>query len=226
MPAPASRPRRRGLIKWLAFAAGLILGGLPCAEARAGADLSKSLAVSVTETSPFTKGMREFDFTAGFLYSPLFSCGGKRPVFSYAQQDISLGWMLSSPGEPGWLRGNWEFLVNVFGAEVINGPGSYMAGGRLLLRYNFVQPNSRWVPFFQLGGGGLGNDVYRDRNQRVVGGGFEFTLVAEAGVRFFIRPNWALVLSADFEHISNANTASRNLGANAGGAMFGVATFF
>ena len=168
------------------------------------------------------------DVSGGFLWSPMFA-RQRRPVLDYAQGDLSLGWMLTAPSLRlgcDWLRGNWEGLANVFGAGVTRGPGGFLAGGRALLRYNFVQPQSRWVPFLQLGVGALGNNVYRNQPQRLIGSGFEFTLVADAGLRYFLTSKWAAMVMIDFEHISNADTASRNTGVNAAGGTLGVGCFF
>lgn len=218
-------PRRRAFT--VAVAAGLVfLCGAP--PGQAGEErvelVPVPVPVPVQESSPFCKGMRELDLTAGYLASPV--AGRNRQTLHYARQDLRLGWMLTSPGGRSWYRGNFEFLLNAFGAEVTQGPGSWMAGGRLLLRYNFVQPGAHWVPFIQIGGGGLGNDIYKDRSQRLVGSGFEFTLTGDLGLRYFVNPRWAIVLTGNFEHISNANSASRNVGVNAAGGMIGVSTFF
>lgn len=177
---------------------------------------------------PFEKGGHELNFTGGFFYSPVIATGN-RPVLNYVQGDASLGWMLTSPSVPcghECLRGNWEALANLFGAGVVRGPDGFWGGMRALLRYNFVQPDSKWVPFFQIGAGGLGDNVYRHRDQRVIGSGFEFTLVADGGIRYFMTPKCAALVMIDFEHISNAGTAARNLGVNAVGGTAGVAIFF
>lgn len=191
-----------------------------------GPDLSKS--VTTVEAGPFDRGGHEVSVTGGFLYSPVVATGG-RPILNYGQGDASWGWMLTSPAPlfgKDWLRGNWEVLGNVFGADVVRGPSGFMAGGRLQMRYNFVQPASRWVPFFQIGAGGLGDNIYHHQDQSLVGGGFEFTLVADGGLRYFLTPKCAAILMIDFEHVSNANTASRNVGINAGGGMVGMGFFF
>jgi len=180
------------------------------------------------DTDPFAKGGHEIDFTVGYLHSPVFA-KKNRLTLDYAQSDVSFGWMLTSPAPlfgRDCLRGNWEALGNLFGVGVVKGPSGFMAGGRVLLRYNFVQPQARWVPFWQIGVGALGNDIYTHRDQRLVGSGFEFTLVTDVGLRYFITPQWAAILTADFEHISNADTASRNVGVNAAGGMLGVGYFF
>ncbi|MEI6351141.1 MAG: acyloxyacyl hydrolase [Verrucomicrobiota bacterium] len=205
----------------------MVIAALP-SSGRAGCDHSKSLTVAAVEVDPFAKGMREFTVGGGYFWSPVIATGG-RPTLNYVQGDLALGWMLTSPSAP-WgetcLRGNWELLLNAFGTGITEGPGGYLAGGRLLVRYNFVQPSACFVPFFQLGGGGLFNDVHRHQDQHLIGGEFEFTLVADLGVRYFFTPRCALVLAGDYEHISNAGTASRNLGVNAAGATIGVSCFF
>ncbi|MDD5350228.1 MAG: acyloxyacyl hydrolase [Chthoniobacteraceae bacterium] len=211
-------------LKSLPFFALCLLG---CSSTFAG-PASLLAPAAPPDDGPFAKGALELSLSGGFLYSPICATKG-RPIFAYGQGDLSLGWMLSDPAPLlGWnaLRGNWEALANVFGAGVTRGPSGFLGGGRALLRYNFVQPGSKWVPFFQVGAGVLGDTVYEDHTQRLIGSGFEFTLVADAGLRYCFTPRWAAVLLADFEHISNANTASRNLGVNAVGGTVGVSWFF
>lgn len=214
-------------MKFLPVAFLLILGF--CAAHAAGADTFKSAAtVAIAETGPFVEGGREFDVMGGYFVSPIFG-GHHRTRLNYVQGDLTLGWMLTSPSPlwgQNWLRGNWEVLGNAFGAVSTKGPSGFWAGGRLLMRYNFVQPQSKWVPFIQLGAGMLGDNVYEHRDQGLIGSGVEFTLVADAGLRYFITPKCAAVFMLDFEHISNANTASRNIGVNAGGGTLGLGFFF
>ena len=230
LPFQTARPDGpiRRITRKFILAAALLVASLPIHHSYAGVDASKHLLVAATEVDPFAKGMRELDLTSGVFFSPVIATGG-RPTFNYVQGDLFFGWMLTSPETP-WglecMRGNWELLLNGFGCGVTTGPGNYLAGGRLLVRYNFVRPAAKWVPFFQLGGGGLLNDAYKDQSQHLIGGQFEFTLVADLGLRYFLSPKCALVLAADFEHISNAGTASRNLGVNAAGATLGVGFFF
>ena len=177
----------------------------------------------VPPLAPFDKGTNEITFTGACFHSLAY---GKRPKFDWAEGDVSWGLMLNSPSGAGWLRGNWELLANGFGAGVTHGPGSYLTGGRVLLRYNFVQPAASLVPFCQLGGGALSNDVYHHRSQRMIGGNFEFSLVADIGMRYLINQNWALVAMADFQHISNADTCCRNLGVNGIGFSLGAGYFY
>jgi hypothetical protein len=172
----------------------------------------------------FHPGGREASLSAGMMFSPVL--GVHRPTLNYAQQNLALGWMLTAPYGPGVLRGYWELLANLFGNEVTVGPGHWLAGGRVLLRYNFVPNSGRLVPFITVGGGGLYNDVFEVQSQRLIGGGFEFSLVADVGVRYLVSPRTALLLKLNAEHISNACTASRNVGCNALGGELGVSVFY
>ena len=94
------------------------------------------------------------------------------------------------------------------------------------MRYNFVQPDARLVPFVQIGGGGLSNDAYMNQQQHFIGSAFEFTLILDGGLRCFVSKDWAVTAAGNFQHISNAGTARRNQGANATGFNVGMGYFF
>jgi hypothetical protein len=55
-----------------------------------------------------------------------------------------------------------------------------------------------------------------------VGGNFEFDLEAELGARLLLNDRWSLIVEGAFQHISNADTAARNVGVNALGARVGL----
>jgi outer membrane protein W len=109
---------------------------------------------------------------------------------------------------------------------VTQGPGSGLVGGEFILRYNFGGRDSRIRPFAQLGAGGLYNDIHKDRQQVLVGMGFEFMLLGGFGTHIMLGDNWALNLEADYRHISNAGLASRNGGLNSLGGTLGFSYFF
>lgn len=193
---------------------------------RAG-DESKDKIVTTPppETLAFRANGHEVELRAGAM----FSVGNKdfrRPELDYAIGDIRYGWMVNDVSYSGFLRGNFELLLDAFGSGVITGPGNYMTGGRVLVRYNFVQPGWKLVPYVQIGGGGLYNDIYHQPAQQRIGQGFEFNLHAAAGVRLMITESWGLSLEGGYDHISNAGMATRNAGENAIGGTLGVNWFF
>ena len=159
--------------------------------------------------------------SSGAMFSPVGAVQN-RPTVDYTLSGLQFGWMLSSPGQPGWLRGNWEVAVEAMGGEVFKGRGSYMAGGTLWARYNFIQPNWRVVPYLQGGAGAEGTDM----DQRLIGETFNFNLDVGVGMRCFVARNWALDLECRYQHISNAKIAKRDVGINAIGPMLGLSFFF
>jgi hypothetical protein len=177
----------------------------------------------------FERGTWEIEGGAGEFCS-FSTTSAKRPTVNYQLEDVRLGWMYDSPRRGdwlgGWLRGNSEFLLEIAGGPVTKGPGSYLAGGSVLWRYNFVQPAPRWVPYLQLGAGALGNDIYKGRAQMEVGEAFEFVLQGDAGLRYLINDQWSISAEAGYRHISNADLASRNEGLNSLGGLMQVSYRF
>lgn len=173
----------------------------------------------------FDRGTAELQIQAGAYFSMTDDRSGNQ--LDFAIGSLRTGWMISSPHGAGLLRGNTELLLEVFGGGIFDGPGDGLAGASLLLRYNFVQPDAKWVPYFQIGGGGVWSDAADDdKQQRLIGSDVSFNLQAAIGLRCFLSERWALTGEVGYLHISNADTASRNIGVNAVGGQIGVSYFF
>jgi hypothetical protein len=104
--------------------------------------------------APFEKGNMEFNLAAGHWGSVGTEGTAQRPNVAWIEGSAHWGWMLTSPDGSGIFRGNWELMLGAFGAGVYDGPGDYIVGASLGLRYNFVRPDAVVVPFIQVGGGG------------------------------------------------------------------------
>ncbi|MDP9292170.1 MAG: acyloxyacyl hydrolase [Verrucomicrobiota bacterium] len=174
----------------------------------------------------FEPGVREIEVLGGAFLGFNRTPSEKRPAIDFVSQTLRVGWMLSSPHGQGLLRGNTEFLVGLWGGEIYQGPGSGLAGLSLLLRYNFVQPEARFVPFVGASVGVLCDDVFHQRTQHLVGSAFEFDLGASVGARYLLGKNWAIIAEGGFRHISNAGISSRNFGLNTLGGQIGLSCFF
>jgi len=152
--------------------------------------------------------------------------GDNRPRFDYALQSLRLGYVVTDLTGGGLFRGDLEFLVEATGGEFFEGPASYLVGGNLLVRWNFVQgPNPKWVPYIQIGGGGLYHDADTDA-QDVLGSNVEAMAVGGLGLRYHLNEKWAIVAEVTYRHISNASTTERNRGLNSVGGQLGVSYFF
>jgi lipid A 3-O-deacylase len=163
----------------------------------------------------------EMSLLSGAMFSPI-GADNNRPTENYTLSGLQFAWMLTDVRGPGWLRGNWELPLEAMGGKVFDGKGSYVVGGTIWIRYNFIQPNWRVVPYMQLGAGAEATDM----NEKLVGQTFNFNLDFAVGTRCFVAENWAVNLECRFQHLSNATLAKHDLGVNAIGPMIGVSYFF
>lgn len=176
----------------------------------------------------FAQGHLELSLMSGAFFSPFDTDFLPRTStsFDYTQSEIRAGWMLNSPYEAGLFRGNFEVLLGLGGGAVLNGPGHALGNGDTFIRYNFVQKRAVIVPYLQLGAGLVVSDAARDHSQRVIGRTLEANLQADLGFRILLGPDWSFDFEAGYQHISNANTADRNVGVNALGGLIGITRGF
>jgi lipid A 3-O-deacylase len=174
----------------------------------------------------FQHGVLELQLVDGAEWSEQ-DTGPLRPNIDYELTALRLGYMLDAAHNGGtFLRGNDEILLEGVGGVIFHGPGTGLGGLALLYRRNFLAPNARIVPYIMGGGGGLYNDAYHDQEQRALGSKFEFDLPASIGVRFRVTPLISIDAEIAYRHISNADTAARNLGVNSIGGVVGMSYTF
>jgi lipid A 3-O-deacylase len=187
---------------------------LICASA-AGADATNDLS------NYFNHEHHDVTLMSGSMFSPV-GADRHRSTEDYTLSGLQFGWMLSDVGGRGWLRGNWEVSLEAMGGAVYNGKGSYIAGGTVWARYNFIPPNWLVAPYLQIGLGAEGTDM----DEHLIGETFNFNLDVAAGMRCFVVRNWALDLELRYQHISNGTIAKHDIGINAVGPMIGVSYLF
>ena len=130
----------------------------------------------------FEGGRYEAAFTSGMFFSP-FVATRNRPTIDYSLTSLQLGYMLGDVKGDRWWRGNFELVGEGFGSAIWEGPGSYIAGGTLWLRYNFVPRRSPGlVPYTQAGAGAVSTDI----DQEIVGEPFNFNLDLGISLRCFL----------------------------------------
>ena len=174
----------------------------------------------------YVKGTREIEVLGG-AFSSVNRATRKRPQVIFSLTSIREGWMLNNV-RSGIFFGNEELLVDVFAGPILKGPGSTMAGATLILRHNFVtQPGAFFVPYSQMGVGGLYSDAATaDRVQFGIGSTLEFNLQAALGARWRVNGSWSVNTEIGYRHISNAGFDSRNGGVDAMGAFLGLGRMF
>ena len=172
----------------LAISTASVLAGTPIMEAK---------RVVTMAGSPFDQGRMELQSASGAYFS--FNNSGQ-PGVDYSSTSYRLGIMLNTPSGDGCLRGNNELLLQFTYGGVFHGAGNGLGVAAVLWRYNFVQPDSRWVPYVQAGIGAMYNDIFDDRPVTPVAHEWELNLEAAVGVRYFLSERWSINVEADYRY--------------------------
>ena len=169
----------------------------------------------------FSPGLHEFSAGTGIMWSPIGSTIA-RPTVNYVVGYMQVGYMLNELWMSGFWRNNYEIVLEGFGAGIYQNTGTYIAGTTLWLRHNLVPEGWRVTPFAEIGLGFVSMDI----DHRYDGHNFNFNLDAAGGFRYFIKPKLSLNAEFKYQHISNANTGSHNVGINAIGPLLSVSWLF
>jgi len=207
------------------FFASCALVLLSALTAYAGEEPPLQTTVMRDVDSNFAKGTKEFQNVAGAFF--FFDRGGNnRPSVDLAVDSVRLGTMLSNPHGSNFLAGNFELLGEIFAGPIFEGPGDVTAGATLFIRYNFIQPRARIIPYLQIGGGGVYTDVSEKESGGLVSSALNFNLQGTGGTRIMLNERWSFVVEAGYRHISNATISLPNYGIDTVGGNLGFGFFF
>jgi len=169
------------------------------------------------------KGTWSFEYQTGVMFSPTV-VHTDLPDFDFWQTNLRICRVLTDLlKQKGILRGNIEGIMEFTSSSIIKGEGSFIFGLGPIIRYNFLRPRWKIVPYFQFGGGVCYTDAYYYEG---IGQGFNFTLQLGTGFRYFIGKRYSIDFEIRYNHISNAGMDHRNDGVNAIGATVGLSYFF
>jgi opacity protein-like surface antigen len=124
-----------------------------------------------------------------------------------------------------WLRGYNQFYFSAIAEPIFQGIENHYFGFNLGMRYNFVRPGSRFVPYIS-GGVGAG---WIDSHPEIPGGqgqNFTFNILSAAGISYLIDDHWKISVGALYEHLSNAGQTDPNPSLNLFGPQVGVSYSF
>src|SRR2546426_7676195 len=120
-----------------------------------------------------------------------------------------------------WLRGYNQFYVSAVAEPIFRGPENHYFGFNFGLRYNFVRPGSRFVPYFS-GGLGLG---WIDSHPSVPGAqgqDFTFKILTAPGLSYKMTEHWKLNAGILYQHLSNGGQTDPNPSLNILRAQVGL----
>ena len=154
----------------------------------------------------------------GMFVSPVWASDPRR-TFNYAGAFVRDTWPLTLAGRQ---YDHWDWVGELFAADVVNGFGHTLAGPSLLVRRWYGSPAHPWRLYVQGGFGVLYSDAYRDPSQQQLGEALEFKTSLGLGIQVPIRHRWSWSAELMFNHLSDAGLSSRNLGVTALGLAFGL----
>jgi lipid A 3-O-deacylase len=121
----------------------------------------------------------------------------------------------------GWLHGYNQFYISAVAEPILQGIENHYFGLNFGMRYNFVQPGSRIIPYCS-GGLGLG---WIDSHANIPGGqgqNFTFNILSAAGVSYKVNEQWKIDIGVLYEHLSNGGQTDPNPSLNLFGPQIAV----
>ena len=190
---------------------------LACSQVFGGTEQSGT-ELSATELNP-----RSFEFAveSGYLFGAINPPANYQIGAEFLTARIRWGVVRSDS----WLRGYNQFYISGIAEPIFRGIENNYIGFNLGMRYNFVRPGSRLVPYFS-GGVGAG---WIDSHPEVPGGqgqDFTFNILSAVGVSYVVNDHWKINVGALYQHLSNGGQTDPNPSLNLFGPRVGVTCLF
>jgi lipid A 3-O-deacylase len=122
-----------------------------------------------------------------------------------------------------WLHGYQQVYFSLMAEPIFRGVESYYFGFDFGLRYNFVRPGSRWVPYAS-GGVGAGLIDSHSNIPGAQGQDFTFNILGAVGVSYRWNDRWKIDAGILYQHLSNGGQTEPNPSLNLIGPQL-AATF-
>ena len=125
----------------------------------------------------------------------------------------------------GFFRGYNQIYLSLLAEPFIRGIENHYFGMNLGLRYNFVRPGSRLVPYFS-GGVGLGFIDSHPEQFGAQGQDFTFNILSALGVSYQFSNRFSGQVGVLYQHFSNAGQTDPNPSLNLFGPQVGFTLLF
>lgn len=190
---------------------------LNCMRAFGGAEQSGLQAT----TEEFNPQRFEVAVESGFLFGAINPPASYEIGAEFLTARIRWGVIRSDS----WLRGYHQFYASAVLEPIFRGIENHYFGFNLGMRYNFVQPGSRLVPYIS-GGVGAG---WIDSHPEVFGAqgqDFTFNILSAVGISYNVNDHWKIDVGALYQHLSNGGQTDPNPSLNLFGPQVGVTCSF
>ena len=190
---------------------------LNCMRAFGGVEQSRV----ATATEEWNPQRFELAIESGFLFGAINPPANYEIGAEFLTARIRWGVVRSDS----WLRGYHQFYMSAELEPIFRGIENHYFGFNLGMRYNFVQPGSRLVPYIS-GGVGAG---WIDSHPEVPGGqgqDFTFNILSAAGISYNVNDHWKIDVGALYQHLSNGGQTDPNPSLNLFGPQVGATYSF
>ena len=191
----------------------------------AGAQAADGGAEHVESASTMTGGEAphtEFAIESAYLFGIFNPPRNYEINADFLTARIRWGQYLDSPGI---FRGYNQIYFSLVAEPIIRGIENHYFGINVGLRYNFVRPDSRFIPYFS-GGLGLGwIDSHADQ-PGAQGQDFTFNILSSAGISYKFNDRLNGQLGLLYQHLSNAGQTDPNPSLNLLGPQIGFTFSF
>jgi len=177
--------------------------------------------VSVAAGDDFNPHRIEFALETGYLFGAINPPTDYQIGALFLTERIRWGVIRSDS----WLRGYHQFYISAIAEPIFKGIENYYFGFNVGFRYNFVQPHSRFIPYFS-GGVGAGGIDSHPEVPGAQGQDFTFNILSAAGISYIVNDDWKLDVGALYQHLSNRGQTDPNPSLNLFGPQVGVTYSF
>jgi hypothetical protein len=190
---------------------------LACSQTFGGVEQPRG----ATATEEFNPQRFEFAIESGFLFGAINPPASYEIGAEFLTARIRWGVVRGDT----WLRGYNQFYVSAMAEPIFRGIENHYFGFNFGMRYNFVRPGSRFVPYISggVGAGGI------DSHPEIPGGqgqDFTFNILSAAGISYSVNDHWKINVGALYQHLSNGGQTDPNPSLNLFGPQVGVTCSF
>jgi hypothetical protein len=176
-----------------------------------------------TRFTPDDSNAPSFEMAAETAY--MLGVIGNPNSYEIGAQFITARWRFGPVYPNGFFRGYNQFYATAMAEPIFRGPENHYFGISVGLRYNFLHPDSRLMPYVS-GGVGLGwIDSHADI-EGAQGQDFTFNILSALGLSYRINDHWKASLGMVYQHLSNGGQTDPNPSLNLLGPQIGVTSSF
>lgn len=187
------------------------------AQLRAGSETVTTTSATQPLDAPSFELSTESAYLMGIIGNP--------NSYEIGAQFITARWRWGTHTSDGWLRGFNQFYFLAMAEPIFRGPENHYFGISTGFRYNFVQPNARFVPYVS-GGIGLGAIDSHANINGAQGQDFTFNILTAAGISYKIDEHWKASAGILYQHLSNGGQTDPNPSLNLLGPQLGLTYSF